>query len=140
MPDALCMLIPSFGILIHVEELRSIMSADAEEDTLITNANGFVKYYGLVLLNVTAQFGTFKGGPALGLLQVTEHLFVVQLLLACFKSRSTSLWCSCASPRAIMTRSWTSIMWPMMAASCAIVIGHGILAGKYLAEYRDSLK
>ena len=55
------------------------MSADAEEDTLFTNANGFVKNYGLTLSNVTAQFGTFKGGPALGLLQVTECLFVVQL-------------------------------------------------------------
>ena len=70
-PDALCVLIPSFGILIHVEELQSIMSADAEEDTLFTNANGFVKNYGLTLSNVTTQFGTFKGGPALGLLQVT---------------------------------------------------------------------
>ena len=78
-PDALCVLIPSLGILTHVEELRSIMSADAEEDTLFTNANGFVKNYGLMLSNVTAQFGTFKGGPALGLLQVMERLFVVQL-------------------------------------------------------------
>ena len=98
-PDALCVLIPFFGISIPVEELQSIMSADAKEDTLFTAANGFIKNYG--------QFTNLKGGPAFGLLQVTDRFFVV----------------SCASPRAIMTRSCTSIVWPKMAASCAITTG-----------------
>ena len=78
-PDALCVLIPSFGISIPVEELHSIMPADAKEDTLFTTANGFVKNYGLTLLHATAQFTNLKGGPALGLLQVTDRFFVVQL-------------------------------------------------------------
>jgi len=45
-PDALCVLIPSFGISIPVKELQSIMSADTKEDTLFTTANSFVKNYG----------------------------------------------------------------------------------------------
>ena len=80
-PDALSMLLPSFGILITVEEVRSIMPADANEDTLFASANDFVKKYSLTLLPVTAQFMNLKGGPALGLLQVTECLFLVQLCI-----------------------------------------------------------
>jgi hypothetical protein len=78
-PDALCMLIPSFGILISVEEVRSIMPADANKDTFFASAVDFVKKYGLTLSCVMAQFLHFKGGLALGLLQVTERFFVVQL-------------------------------------------------------------
>ena len=79
LPDALCVLIPSFGILIPVEELQSIVPADAKEDMLFSTANDFVKNFGLTLSHVTAQFTNLKGGPALGLLQVTEGFFVVQL-------------------------------------------------------------
>eukprot|EP00908_Phaeocystis_cordata_P016495 Transcript_27755.p1 GENE.Transcript_27755~~Transcript_27755.p1 ORF type:complete len:381 (+),score=145.37 Transcript_27755:237-1379(+) len=78
LPDALGQLLPAFGVDVSEEEVRRIMPADAEHNTLFTAADAFVAAHGLELARVTPLFNNVKGGPELALLNAVGF-FVVQL-------------------------------------------------------------
>ena len=85
LPDALHMLLLSLSIPVDVEEVRTIMPADPNENTRFMAADNFVSQFGLTLQRVTSRFMSAKGGVALALLQASGY-FVVQLRITAGKN------------------------------------------------------
>jgi len=75
-PDALFVLLSGLGHQVELEDVRAIMPVDG--NTLFTDADAFVRGFGLSLDRVTKDF-MGSGGLAFQLLQRVAGGFVVQL-------------------------------------------------------------